>query len=103
MINFGLYNQVADAKVELEQLVMKDNHKATKFFVNFYQISALLDYNNQALHRKAYHALPKRIKDELIHFDKSWNLDDLWDCCYSRSERIYAVPAMTGLALKGRD
>ena len=29
MINFGPYNQVADAKVELEQLVMKDNHKAT--------------------------------------------------------------------------
>ena len=79
MINFGLYNQVANAKVELEQLVMKDNHKATKFFIDFYWISALLDYNNQALHQKAYLTLLKRIKDELIHFDKPWNLDNLRD------------------------
>ena len=79
MINFSLYDQVTDAKVELEQLVMKDNHKATKFFINFYHISALLDYNNQALHQKAYLALPENIKDELIHFNKPQNLDDLWD------------------------
>ena len=79
MINFSPYDQVTDAEVELKQLVMKDNHKATKFFVDFYQISTLLDYNNQALHRKAYLALLKRIKDELIHFDKPWNLDDLRD------------------------
>ena len=79
MINFGLYDQVADAEVELKQLVMKDNHKATKFFVDFYQISTLLDYNNQALHRKAYLTLPKRIKDELIHFNKPRNLYDLQD------------------------
>ena len=36
MINFGLYEQVANAEVELKQLVMKDNHKATKFFIDFY-------------------------------------------------------------------
>ena len=41
MINFGQYNQVANAVVELEKLVIKDNHKATKFFVAFHQISAL--------------------------------------------------------------
>ena len=79
MINFGPYNQVADAEVELKQLVMKDNHQATKFFIKFYQISALLDYNNQALHWKAYLTLLKRIKDELIHFDKPWNLDNPQD------------------------
>ena len=78
MINFGLYDQVADAEVELEQLVMKDNHKATKFFVDLYWISALLDYNNQALHLKAYLTLLERIKDKLIHFEKPQNLDDLW-------------------------
>ena len=79
MINFCPYDQVADAEVELEQLVKKDNHKATKFFVNFYQISTLLDYNDQALHQKAYLTLPKRIKNELIHFNKPQNLDDLRD------------------------
>ena len=36
MINFSPYDQVADTEVELEQLVMKDNHKTTKFFVDFY-------------------------------------------------------------------
>ena len=54
---------------------MKDNHKATKFFVDFYQISTLLDYNKQAIHQRAYLSFPKRIKDELIHFDKPQNLD----------------------------
>ena len=58
---------------------MKDNHKATKFFVDFYRISTLLDYNNQALHQKAYLTLLKRIKDKLIHFNKPRNLDDLRD------------------------
>ena len=79
MSNFGPYDQVTDAKVELKQLVMKDNHKVTKFFVDFYQISTLLDYNNQPLHWKAYLAPPKSIKDELIHFNKPWNLNDLQD------------------------
>jgi hypothetical protein len=31
---FSPYDQVTDAKVELEDLVMKDNHKATRFFVD---------------------------------------------------------------------
>jgi len=35
LINFGPYNMMADAEIELEQLVMKDSHKATKFFVDF--------------------------------------------------------------------
>ena len=42
MINFSPYDQVANAEVELKQLVIKDNRKATKFLVNFYRISALL-------------------------------------------------------------
>jgi Domain of unknown function (DUF4939) len=36
-IYFGLYDQQAKAKIELEQLVMKDNHKATKFFCQLLQ------------------------------------------------------------------
>lgn len=79
MINFGPYNAVADAEVELEQLVMKDNHKAAKFFVDFYRIASVLGYNNQALLRKAYLALPRRIKDEMVHFDKPREMDHLRD------------------------
>jgi hypothetical protein len=53
---FGPYDQVANAAVELENLVMKDNHKATRFFVEFYRLTAMLQYNDSALHRRAYSA-----------------------------------------------
>ena len=55
---------IANAGVELEQLIMKDNHKATKFFVEFYQLTSLIQYNVKALYQRAYLSLPKRIKDE---------------------------------------
>jgi hypothetical protein len=51
-IYFGPYDQQAEAEIELEQLVMKDNHKATKFFVDFYRISAMLDHNDSSLYRR---------------------------------------------------
>jgi hypothetical protein len=89
MINFGLYDSIADVEIELEQLVMKENHKATKFFVEFYHISSHLDYNNQALLRKAYLALPKRIKDEMVHFDKPASLDALRDLVQKIDQRYW--------------
>jgi hypothetical protein len=48
-IYFGPYDQQAKAKIKLEQLVMKDNPKVAKFFVDFYRISAMLDHNKFAL------------------------------------------------------
>jgi hypothetical protein len=69
----------AEAEIELEQLVMKDNHKATKFFVEFYRISAMLNHNDSSLYWKAYTAMPKRVKDGLAHFDKPRTLDELRD------------------------
>jgi hypothetical protein len=41
-LNFGPYDQVADAEVELKNMVMKDNHKATRFFVDFYRLMSML-------------------------------------------------------------
>jgi hypothetical protein len=70
-LSFGPYNQVADAEVELENMVMKDIHKATQFFVDFYRLASLLQYNDSALHHRAYLALLKQIKDERVHFDKT--------------------------------
>jgi hypothetical protein len=86
---FGPYDQVADVKVELENLVMKDNHKATRFFVEFYRLAAMLQYNDSALHRRAYLALPKRIKDEMVHFDKPRNLDGLRDLVQKTDQRYW--------------
>jgi len=36
LIIFGPYDMVADTEVELEQLSIKNNPNATKFFVEFY-------------------------------------------------------------------
>jgi hypothetical protein len=58
---------------------MKDNHKVTNFFVDFYRISTMLDHNDSSLYWKAYTAMPKRVKDELVHFDKPRTQDELRD------------------------
>jgi len=81
---------MADAEVELEQLFMKDNHKATNFFVDLYRLASPLQYNYEALHQRAYLALPKRIKDEMVHFDKPCLLDKLQDLLTSAigNERV---------------
>ena len=65
-INFSPYNALVDAEVELDTLIMKDNHKATRFFVDFFQLSMLCDYNDRVLLQKAYSALLKRVKDEIV-------------------------------------
>jgi hypothetical protein len=86
---FGPYDQVANAEVELENLVMKDNHKATRFFIEFYRLSSLLEYNDSALHHRAYLALPKRIKDEMVHFDKPRSLNNLQDLVQKIDQRYW--------------
>ena len=56
---------------------MKDNHKAVRFFVEFNRIVSRLgdEYGNSALLRCAYLALPKRLKDEMIHHPKPNSLE----------------------------
>jgi hypothetical protein len=78
-IYFGPYDQQAEAEIELKQLVMKDTHKATKFFLEFYRLSAMLDHNESSLYRKASTAMPKRIKHKMVHFNKPRTLDELRD------------------------
>ncbi|KAF8521056.1 hypothetical protein JB92DRAFT_3111437 [Gautieria morchelliformis] len=80
-LNFSPYDQVADAEIKLENLVMKDNHKATQLFVEFYRLASILQYNDSAL--------PKRIKDEMVHFDKPRTLDDLQDLIQKIDQRYW--------------
>ena len=49
LINFSPYNALADTEVELNALIMTDSHKVTRFFVNFFQLSTLCNYNDRAL------------------------------------------------------
>ena len=56
---------------------MKDNHKAVRFFVELNRIVSHLgnEYSESALLRRAYLALPKRLKDKMIHHPKPVSLD----------------------------
>src|SRR3979490_3485096 len=58
-INFGSWDEQAEAELALEKLTMNDNHKATHFFVKFCRLLALVDYNDNTLLREAYTSLPK--------------------------------------------
>ena len=49
LINFGPYNALADAKAELDTLIMKDSHKAMRFFIDFFRLSTLCNYNDRVL------------------------------------------------------
>ena len=75
--HFGPYDPFGDAEAELEQLVMKDNHKTVRFFVEFNRIISQLgdEYGDSALLRRAYLALPRRLKDEMIHHPKPNSLE----------------------------
>ena len=93
LINFSPYNALVDAKVELNALIMKDNHKATRFFVDFFQLSTLCDYNDRALLWKAYSALLKRVKDEMTHFDCPSMLQELRDLVLRINQRYWECKA----------
>ena len=89
LINFGPYNALADAEAELDTLIMKDSHKAMRFFVNFFRLSMLCNYNNRALLRKAYSTLLKRVKDEMTHFDRPVMLQELRDLVLRIDQRYW--------------
>ena len=80
---------LADTKAELEALIMKDNHKATRFFVDLFWLSTLYDYNDRVLLRKVYSMLPKRVKDKMTHFDSPSTLQELRDLVLRIKQRYW--------------
>ena len=74
---FSPYDVFGDVEAELEQLVMKDNHKAVRFFVEFNRIVSQLsnDYGKTPLLHHTYLALLKCLKDKMIHHPKPVSLD----------------------------
>ena len=87
LINFGPYDTLMDAEAELNTLIMKDSHKAMRFFVNFFQLSTLCNYNDRVLFWKAYSTLLKRVKDEMTHFDHPSMLQELRDLVLRINQR----------------
>ena len=89
LINFSPYNALADAKAELDALIMKDSHKVTRFFVNFFWLSMLCNYNDRVLLQKAYSTLLKRVKDKMTHFDCPSMLQELRDLVLRINQRYW--------------
>ena len=75
--------------MELDALIMKDSHKAMRFFVNFFRLSTLCDYNDRALFQKAYSVLLKRVKDEMTHFNRPSTLQELRDLVLRINQRYW--------------
>ena len=93
LINFSPYDTLADAKAELNALIMKDSHKAMRFFIDFFWLSTLCDYNNRVLLQKAYSTLLKRVKDKMTHFDCLSMLQELRDLVFRIDQRYWECKA----------
>ena len=93
LINFGPYDALTDAKVELDALIMKDNHKATRFFIDFFQLSMLCDYNDRVLLQRVYSMLTKRVKDKMTHFNHPSMLQELRDLVLKIDQRYWECKA----------
>ena len=76
-MNFGPFNNAAQAEIELEKIVMKDHHRAARYFIDFARASTRTQWNNAALAHVAYKGLPKRIKDSLLNFPRFKSLAEL--------------------------
>ena len=89
LINFGPYDALADAEAELDALIMKDSHKVTRFFIDFFRLSMLCNYNDRALLWKVHSTLPKRVKDEMTHFKHPSMLQELRDLVLKIDQRYW--------------
>src|SRR3979490_2182410 len=67
-MNFGPFDNAAQAEIELKKIVMKDHHQAARYFINFTQASTRTQWNDATLTHTAYKGFPKRIKDSLLNF-----------------------------------
>ena len=75
--NFGPFDNAAQAEIELEKIVMKEHHRAARYFIEFARASTRTQWNDAALKHIAYRGLAKRIKDDLLHFPQYKSLAEL--------------------------
>src|SRR6266481_3110790 len=75
--NFGLFDPEGEAEAELEVLWMPKNDHATKYFVEFNQLSSRIKWGEAALCREAYNGLAHCIKNEMVHHPKPTSLAEL--------------------------
>src|SRR6266481_4081256 len=75
--NFSSFDPEGEAEAELEVLWMPKNDHATKYFVEFNQLSSRIKWGEAALCREAYNGLAHCIKNEMVHHPKLTSLAEL--------------------------
>jgi hypothetical protein len=75
--NFGPYDAEAEAESALENLIMRDNHRITKYVVEFNRLAADISWDDRALCRRFYKNLPARLKNEISRVGKPRSLADM--------------------------
>ena len=75
--NFGTYDPVSEAEAELKGLCLHESHQDMKYFINFQQLAAHIEWGNAALCQQAYNGLAKCIKDDMVHHAKLTTLAGL--------------------------
>src|SRR3984893_16807500 len=63
--NFGPYDMIREAELELECLRMHEDQKLTKYTILFNRFAAIVHWDKYALQWQFYKGLASRIKDEL--------------------------------------
>jgi len=76
-MNFGVYDSIREAKAEIEDLHMQENHQAKKYFIKFTQLATCVSWGQATLQRQAYKGLAKHIKNDMVHHDKLKSLAEL--------------------------
>jgi hypothetical protein len=86
---FGPRDPVADATNALEGLKYKDSTKAARYTIEFNRHAHRTGWNDTALTRQYYKALPDRLKDEISRIGKPADLRTLQDLVSTLDQRYW--------------
>jgi hypothetical protein len=86
---FGSRDPVADATNAIENLKYKDSTKAARYTIDFNRHAHRTGWNDTALTRQYYKALPDRLKDEISRIGKPGNLRALQDLVATLDQRYW--------------
>jgi hypothetical protein len=87
--HFGPRDPINDATTALESLRYKDSSKAARYTLEFNRHSRRTGWNDAALTRLYYKALPDRLKDEIARIGKPTDLLELQDLVATLDQRYW--------------
>ena len=86
---FGPRDPIADATNAIEGLKYKDSTKAARYTIEFNRHAHRTGWNDTALTRQYYKALPDRLKDEISRIGKPADLRSLQDLVATLDQRYW--------------